>query len=166
MAHHLVTHEGVDAPHDVEDRLVRYLANEQAYHVDLLQLLRKLGAGRMTPALQTQIDELRCRREHLSRDRDELLRGAASHGSGTLSELIQLCDGRSQPVLHAQVQSVRSLIIQTRLAAEQMGRRLTLMHDCLEEILTGKPPVKSMSYDRAGRLNSSPSSRSLLTRRA
>jgi hypothetical protein len=166
MASSAVRTDGGDATRDMGDRLARYLTDEHAYHADLLQLLRQFGAGRLTADHQAQIDQLRNHREHLSRGRSDLLGSAPADGPSTLSELVQLCDSRSQRVLQTQIQSVRSLIIQTRIAAERLGRRFALMHDCLEEILTGKPPARSTSYDRAGRLTSSSSSRSLLTRRA
>lgn len=151
--------------HNVGELVLRYLADEQAYHVDLLQLLRQLGAGRFTAEHQEMIDDLRGRRERLSSERTALL-NRVPVDEATFSTLIECCEASQRPQLHAQVRSVRSFIIQTRLSAERLGRRLVMLQDCLEEIMTGKPPVKSASYDRAGRLKSSPSNRSLLTRRA
>ncbi len=157
-------------PRKTGELLKRDLSEERGYHVDLLQVLRQLSAGALTPALQSAIAELHQRRQSITSLKVEILdRHAAERGrSGrdpTLSEIAYDFDATTQFDVQTQTQDVRRLIIQTRIAADRLGSRLSLMHQCLEEILTGKPSTKTTSYNREGRLQSLPSNRSLLTRR-
>ncbi len=153
----------------VGDLALRYLSAERDYHLDLLQLLRQMSGAGLTPAMETQVDQLRVRRETVSTLRDDVLsayqRQTGRADANSLSEIILACGTDAQQELGSLTQEVRALVIQTRMATERLSRRLTLMHDCLEELLTGRTPSKSTSYDRAGRLRSRPSSRSLFTQR-
>lgn len=153
----------------LSDLVLRYLSCERDYHLELLQLIRQLGGNGLSSQLQPHIEALSSRRDAVSVLREELL-GAFQRETGRddhapISEIILSCSEAAQPELKSHAQQVRALVIQTRMATERIGRRLTLMHDCLEEVLTGNRPSKSTSYDRAGRLRSRSSSRSLLTRR-
>jgi hypothetical protein len=156
------------APGELGDAIARYLDGEREYHAEVLDLIRQLGAGRLRPEDQPRIDELNVRRSSLLNDRNSLLSVGAGRSGGltTLGDLVRSLPVDRQPELLARIQEVRSLVIHTRIAAERLDRRLTMMHECLEEILTGRPPVRSTSYDGSGRLKSRPANRSLLTRRA
>jgi hypothetical protein len=162
-------HDAESAQSSLAEIVLRYLAAERDYHLDLLRLIRALSGNGLSTKINTQIDELRSRRNEVAALRDEVLtsyqRQAARDDAGSLSDIILFCGADSRPQLHSHAQQVRALVIQTRIATERIGRRLSLMHDCLEEVLTGSPPSKSTGYDRAGRLRSRPSSRSLLMQR-
>jgi hypothetical protein len=152
---------------ELSEAIARYLDGEREYHADVLDLIRQLASGRLRPEDQTRIDEFHSRRHALLIERSDLLAIEARQNGSTaaLSELVRLLPADRQRPLLAGIQSVRSLVIHTRLAAERLDRRLTMMHECLDEILTGQPPIRSSSYDRSGKLKSRPSNRSLLTRR-
>lgn len=149
---------------------MRYLAEERGYHIDVLQLLRRLSAGAVTQMQQSDFAELQQRRSSIASLRSQLLaRFQDRHGrqsaAPTLSEIAAGLQGAQRQEALSQTAEVRRLIIQTRVVADRLGNRLSLMHQCLDEVLTGRPSAKTQSYNREGRLQSLPSNRSLLTRR-